>query len=203
MAAITSGSVAIAPFTSVLKNISQAVERRRVLRLGHRHRHALVFLVLRDRHDLVRGRHALIDQLGQLGRDRDVGQLDHLHAKLLAQGLHHLVFLDQIHPNRHLAEQLRARALLLLEHLPQGFLVEVTHVDHDRAESSRHVNSPEARDRKPKQPAAVGRRSQQVVIVDVEIENRVWSNRWKGRVTLGHTNHPGADPSPIREFTAY
>ena len=28
--------------------------------------------------------------------------------------------------------------LLLLEHLPEGFLVEVAHVDHDRAESSRH-----------------------------------------------------------------
>ncbi len=118
----------------------QAVERRRVLRLGHRDRQALVFLVLRDRHDLVRRRHALIDQLGELGRDRDVGQLDHLHAKLLAQGLHDLVFLDQIHAHRHLAQQLRARALLLLEHLPQGFLVEVTHVDHDCAESSRHVD---------------------------------------------------------------
>ena len=48
----------------------QAVERRRVLRLGHRHRDALVLLVLRDRHDLVGRRHALVDQLGQLGRDR-------------------------------------------------------------------------------------------------------------------------------------
>ncbi len=31
-----------------------------------------------------------------------------------------------------------AGPLLLLEHLPEGFLVEVTHVDHDRAESSCH-----------------------------------------------------------------
>ncbi len=117
----------------------QAVERRGVLRLGHRHRDALVFLVLRDRHDLVSRGHALVDQLGHLGGDRHVGQLDHLHAKLLAQRLEHLVFLDQTHPHRHLAQQLGAGALLLLEHLPEGFLVEVAHVDHDRAESSRHA----------------------------------------------------------------
>ena len=48
----------------------QAVERRGVLRLGHRDRDALVLLVLRDRHDLVRRRHGLVDQLGQLGGDR-------------------------------------------------------------------------------------------------------------------------------------
>ena len=118
----------------------QAVERRRVLRLRHRHRQALVFLVLRDRHDLVGGRHALVDQLGQLGRDRDVGQLDHLHPELLAQRLQDLVFLDQPHAHRDLAQQLGAGTLLLLDHLPEGFLVEVTHVDHDRAESSGHLS---------------------------------------------------------------
>ena len=42
-------------------------------------------------------------------------------------------------PHRDLAQQLRPGPLLLLEHLPEGFLVEVPHVDHDRAESSRHV----------------------------------------------------------------
>ena len=118
----------------------QAVERGRVLRLGHRDRQALVLLVLRDRHDLVGGGHALVDQLGQLGGDRDVRQLDHLHPELLAQRLQDLVFLDHAHAHRHLAEQVGAGAFLLLEHLPEGLLVQVTHVDHDRAESSRHLS---------------------------------------------------------------
>ena len=117
----------------------QAVERGGVLRLGHRHRDALVFLVLRERHDLVSRGHALADQLGHLAGDRHVGQLDHLHAELLAQRLEHLVFLDQPHPHGDLAQELAAGPLLLLEHLPEGFLVEVAHVDHDRAESSRHA----------------------------------------------------------------
>ena len=69
----------------------------------------------------------------------DVGQLDHLHAELLAERLEHLVLLDQAQPDGHLAEQLVAGPLLLLEDLPEGVLVEVAHVDHDRAESSRHA----------------------------------------------------------------
>ena len=59
--------------------------------------------------------------------------------ELLAQRLEDLVLLHQAHAHRHLAQQLGAGPLLLLEHLPQGLLVEVAHVDHDRAESSRHA----------------------------------------------------------------
>ncbi len=117
----------------------QAVDRGRVLGLGHGHRDALVLLVLRQRHDLVSGGHALAHQLGHLGRNGDVVELDHLHAKLLAQGLEHLVLLDHAHPHRDLAQKLGAGALLLLEQLPEAVLVEVAHVDHDRAKSSRHA----------------------------------------------------------------
>jgi hypothetical protein len=53
------------------------------------------------------------------------------------------VFLDHAHAHGHFAQQVGAGTFLLFQHLPKGFLVEVTHVDHDRAESSSHLSSRE------------------------------------------------------------
>ena len=88
----------------------EAVQRRRVLRLGHRDRDALVLLVLRDRHDLEGRRHRLVDQLGQLGRDGHVAELDHLHAELLAQRLEDLVLVDQARAGRRPCRSARCRS---------------------------------------------------------------------------------------------
>ena len=108
------------PFHVHAQEEAQAVDRGGVLRLGHGHRDGLVFLVLRDRHDLVSRGHALAHELGHLGGDRHVVQPDHLHAKLFAECLEHLVFLDEAHPHGDLAQELAAGALLLFENLPEG-----------------------------------------------------------------------------------
>ncbi len=97
--------------------------------------------------------------------------------------LEDLVFLDHAHAHGHLAQQIRARALLLLEHLPEGFLVEVTHVDHDRAEFSRHVTSSPSR--QPGLAEAIGTRVVKIKIeCCVEIELRA---------------RPSLEPCPSRE----
>ncbi len=127
-----------------------AVQGRRVARVAHRDGDALVLLVLRDRHDLERRGHRLVDQVGQLRRDRHVAEPDHLHPELLAERLEDLVLGDQAHPGRHLAEQLAVGSLLLLEDLPEGVLVEVAHVHQDRADSTSHETTlPSGRRRSP------------------------------------------------------
>ncbi len=88
----------------VAEEVSQVVERRHILRIGHGDGQHVV--LQRDRHDLVDVGHRLRDDLQHIGGDGRLRQADDRHAPLLGQGLGHLGLGDQSHADGHLADDL-------------------------------------------------------------------------------------------------
>ena len=74
-----------------------------------------------------------------LGRDRRVGQVDHLHAHLLGQRLGQLLVGDQAHLLGDLAEHLAGLLLLLLQQHLQLVVVDEAQVDQNLTDApNRH-----------------------------------------------------------------
>ena len=115
----------------VAEEVSQVVERRHVLRIGHGDRQHVV--LQRDRHDLVDVGHRLRDDLQHIGGDVRLRQADDRHAPLLGQGLRHLDLGHQAHANGDLADDLTGGLLLFLENIPELILGEIAEVDEDLA----------------------------------------------------------------------
>ena len=116
------------------QEVAEIVQGGHVVRGAHGDGQQVV--LQRDGHDLVDLGHRLGHQFQHLGRDGGLAEIHHRHAPLLGQSLGHLLVGAQLQPDGGLSEDFAGRLLLLLAHVPELLLGEVSEVDQDLSDAS-------------------------------------------------------------------